>query len=353
MLRIFLFLLLYTAGYREETISLSTREFGGFSYVDIKPLSKLIDSQLNFLEKSRRLLWQKQGNVLVLINGSNWVLINGKPYNFPLSLKVTEDGVFLPISILDLLIKRGFNLETRFEGNHIKIYDRRIKIEKVVIDPGHGGKDPGAIGLKKTNEKDIVLEVAKIVTKELEKLGIECILTREKDVFIPLEERTRIANQKGANLFVSIHMNACNNRKTKGCEVYFLSNARTGWERAVEARENSVVKFEERPLGSDIESILWDLAQTEHLSESKDLSAYILKSIIKKTNAKSRGVKQANFYVLRGAYMPAVLVEGEFLSNPECEKRLNNKDFLRKIAMGIVDGVKQFKTNYEKWLNYE
>jgi len=344
---------LYTASYKGNNVQVTVKELDGSQYINLEPISQLLDSEINYLKKSGRIFWQKGDLTIVLLDGSTWVLLNGKPYNFPLSTRKRENGVFISPSMLVPLLRSGFNLVTEIRDDGIVMFDRKIRIEKVVIDAGHGGKDPGAVGLKKTKEKDVVLKIARIVASELQKAGVNCILTRDKDEFISLEERTKIANQNSADLFVSIHLNACRSRKTDGCEVYFLSRARTDWERAVEARENSVIKFEERELGADLESILWDLAQTEYLSESKELAAYILKSITKKESIKSMGVKQANFFVLRGTYMPAVLIEAEFLSNPQCEKKLRKEWFIRNIALGIVEGIKKFKTDYEKRMNYE
>ena len=353
MLKILLFLCLYTASYKGNNVQVTVKELNGSQYINLEPISQLLGSKINYLEKSGRIFWQKGDLTIVLTDGSPWVLLNGKPYNFPLPARKQEDGVFLHSSMLIPLLKSGFNLVAEQGDNGIIIFDQKVEIKNVVIDAGHGGRDPGAVGPNKTKEKDIVLKIARIVASELKKAGINCILTRNKDEFISLEKRTKIANQNGANLFVSIHLNACRNRKTHGCEVYFLSHARTDWERAVEARENSVIKFEERELGADLESILWDLAQTEYLSESKELAGYILKSITKKENIKSIGVKQANFFVLRGTYMPAVLIEAEFLSNPQCEKNLKKEWFIRNIALGIVEGIEKFKTDYEKQMNYE
>ncbi|OYD16253.1 hypothetical protein CH333_03875 [candidate division WOR-3 bacterium JGI_Cruoil_03_44_89] len=353
MLKILFFLCLYTASYKGNNVKVAIKELDGFRYINIEPISKLLGGKINYLEKSGRIFWQKGDVSIVLIDGSPWVLLNAKPYNFPLPVRKGDDGVFLSPSMLVPLLSSGFNLTVELGDDSLVVFERKLKIDKVVIDAGHGGRDPGAIGLKKTKEKDVVLKIARIVANELEKAGVNCILTRDKDKFIPLEKRTEIANQNGANLFVSIHLNACRSRKTHGCEVYFLSRARTGWERAVEARENSVIKFEERELGVDLESILWDLAQAEYLSESKELAAYILKSVTKKGNIKSLGVKQANFFVLRGAYMPAVLVEADFISNPKCEKRFKDKGFVRNIALGIAEGIEKFRAEYEKQMNYE
>lgn len=353
MLKILLFLCLYTASYKGNNVQVTVKELDGSQYINLEPISQLLDSKINYLKKSGRIFWQKGDLTIVLLDGSTWILLNGKPYNFPLPVRKRKDGVFISPSMLVPLLSSGFNLVTELRDDGIVIFDRKVRIERVVIDAGHGGKDPGAIGLRKTKEKDVVLKIARIVANELQKSGVNCILTRDKDKFIPLEERTRTANQNGANLFVSIHLNACQSRKTHGCEVYFLSRARTDWERAVEARENSVIKFEERELEANLECILWDLAQIEYLSESKELATYVLQSITKKENITPRGVKQANFFVLRGVYMPAILVEAEFLSNLNCEKKLKNERFIRNIALGIAEGIEKFKADYEKRMNYE
>lgn len=353
MLKIFLFLSLYTASYNGKEAEVTVGEFDGFRYLRLESVSQLLESNINYLQKSGRVFWQKGNRNIVLTDGSPWVTIDGKAYNFPLPIHVMENGIYLPPSTLFPLLKSGFNLMVDTCENKMSLFDRVIKIEKVVIDAGHGGKDPGAVGPNKTKEKEVVLKIARQVANELKKFDIDCILTRDSDVFIPLQERTNIANQKGADIFVSIHLNASRNRKTRGCEVYFLSKARTDWERAVEATENSVIEYEDKELSPDLESIMWDLSQAEHLTESKDLAALILESIAKRARVPSRGVKQANFYVLRGAYMPAVLVEGEFLSNPVCEKKFKDEIFVRNVAMGIVEGIKNFIESYEKQMNYE
>lgn len=353
MFKLFFFLCVYTASYNGMETDVPVKEFNGYRYLSLKPISQLLDSKINYLQKSGRIFWQKGNQNIVLTDKSPWITIDGKPYNFPLPVIKQDDEVFIPPSMLIPLLKSRFNLLADLRDDEIVLIDRKIKIEKIVIDAGHGGKDPGAIGLNKTKEKDVVLKISLIVADELSKLGTNCILTRDTDVFIPLQERTDIANKKGADIFISIHMNAYKNRNVRGCEVYFLSKARTDWERAVEAKENSVIEFEDREITPDLESIMWDLSQAEHLTESKELAAFILESIVKRAKVPSKGVKQANFHVLRGAYMPAVLVEGEYLSYPECEKKLKDSNFVRNIALGIVDGVKEFIEVYEKQMNYD
>jgi N-acetylmuramoyl-L-alanine amidase len=225
-------------------------------------------------------------------------------------------------------------------------------VDVIVIDPGHGGRDPGAIGRRGTREKDVVLKVAKKLKRILEReTNLKVYLTRDSDVFVPLRERTRMANRLGADIFISLHCNFARSRTAQGIETYFLSEARTEWERAVAAFENAALRYE---LDSSIDTtdilkyILMDLAQTEFLKESQDLAAFVQEAMVKKTRRLSRGVKQAGFYVLAGAYMPSILVEISFISNVTEEKLLRSSKFQERIARGIADGIKEFLRKYRK-----
>lgn len=223
------------------------------------------------------------------------------------------------------------------------------KIKKVVIDPGHGGRDSGAVGRKGTKEKDINLQVAKILKQMIEKeLGLQVILTRERDTFISLKERSVIANIEKADLFISLHCNASRKLTSKGVEVYFLSEAKTDWERAVEALENASLKFElpEKEAQNVLDAILLDLAQTEFLKESQKLAECLQKKLVDNIEM-DRGVKQAGFYVLYGVYMPAVLIELGFITNPREEKLLKNKKYQKKMCARIIRGIREFIEWYE------
>ena len=225
------------------------------------------------------------------------------------------------------------------------------KIDVVVIDPGHGGKDPGAVSKRGTKEKDIVLSIAKKVAKKLHKKGFKVILTRDKDVFLTLGERARIANRSKCDLFVSIHANYSRGNRAHGVETYFLSEAKTKWERSVAAFENSVIKYEIKDTVGEKNILKWilgDMAQNEFLRESQDLAAFVQESIVKKTGCLDRGVKQAGFYVLRGVYAPSILIETGFITNPKEEKKLKSKKYQEKLAEGIVRGILKYKHYYER-----
>ncbi|NIA18970.1 MAG: AMIN domain-containing protein, partial [Xanthomonadaceae bacterium] len=219
-----------------------------------------------------------------------------------------------------------------------------LGIGKIVIDPGHGGKDPGAVGPHRVREKDVVLDIALRLKAELKKqMNCQVVMTRDHDCFIPLEERTVIANTKKADLFVSIHANASRNRKAHGIETYFLNLATDKEAMELAALENatSTKKI------SDLQLILSDLMRNSKISESSRLARAVQDSLVKRLKSKYRdvknlGVKQAPFYVLIGAQMPSILVETSFLSHKMEEKRLSSAAYRQKVAEGIAAGVKVY-----------
>jgi N-acetylmuramoyl-L-alanine amidase len=231
-------------------------------------------------------------------------------------------------------------------------------IHTVAIDPGHGGKDPGAVGQNGVKEKDIVLAIALKVRDLLkESPDLKVFLTREKDVFVELQERTKFANRKKADLFVSIHANAVPGPKkrmdqTKGYKVYFLSQARNEEDRLVAMRENAVVQLEDSgERGDALTSILADMINNEYLAESQDLSILLDKtfeqSLKKKIDKLHYGIGQANFWVLNGAHMPSVLIETGFISHPDEEATLSDPQFQQKMAETIVQTIVAFREKYE------
>jgi N-acetylmuramoyl-L-alanine amidase len=218
-----------------------------------------------------------------------------------------------------------------------------LGVKTIVVDAGHGGKDPGALGKGGLREKDVVLKVAKKVAAKLKKKGYTVIMTRSRDVFIPLEERTAIANTKKADLFVSVHVNATVNRKARGLETYYLSLASTPEERQAAALENAVSS---KQLG-ELQSILKDIMKNSKIKESRKFAGIMQSALVKGmqkrySKVKNRGVRKAPFFVLIGAQMPSILVEVGFLSNREEEKRLRSNNYLDALATEIVSGVDRY-----------
>jgi len=214
----------------------------------------------------------------------------------------------------------------------------------VVLDPGHGGEDEGAKGHRGLLEKDVALGLAKALAGQLAEAGIEARLTRTGDTFIPLWDRARMANEAGADLFISLHLNAARARQAKGSEVFFLALG-AGDPQAAElaAQENADGPGPGRPDPDDIlAGILEDLSQKAYLQESERLAVTIQAQLNHLDGVRQRGVKQAPFVVLRGAAMPAVLVETAFISNPREEAELKDPRFLKRVAQAIARGVRRF-----------
>ena len=234
----------------------------------------------------------------------------------------------------------------------------RQRLDTVVLDAGHGGKDPGSQGKYGTKEKDVVLDITKRIGRLLEKnTRIKVIYTRDEDVFVPLIKRTKIANDADGKVFVSIHANSNNNRKVQGYETYLYSLAKSDDAIEVASRENSVIQFEEKVSQykdlSGEKMILATMAQSMFLKESEDLAAIIQMELDKKLTTPNRGVKQAGFYVLYGASMPNVLVEIGFISNPAEEKKMKQGEYRQMIAEAVYEGIKHFKYSREKLLAEE
>jgi N-acetylmuramoyl-L-alanine amidase len=222
---------------------------------------------------------------------------------------------------------------------------------RIVIDAGHGGHDPGAVGPRKLYEKDVVLDVALKVRQFLMKdPQNEVFLTRETDVFIPLEQRTAFANRKNADLFVSIHANASPNRTARGIETYLLNWTDDEEANKVAARENKISLRKMKALNKQfdiLDVIKTDLMRENKRDESVKLANYIQKSLISNIedcneHVHDLGVKQALFYVLFGANMPSVLAEISFISNPDEEKLLSKESYKTDIAKSIVDGINSY-----------
>lgn len=215
----------------------------------------------------------------------------------------------------------------------------------VVIDPGHGGKDPGATGVRGGYEKDLNLAAALELARVLRERGdMEVLLTRETDVFVPLSERSDLANAREADLFISLHCNAHNRKSEQGFEIYSVSETATDPEaEALAAKENSVLALEGKNVqDEEAKMILLAMTKTEMINDSAAFAALATKSLDKRLDVDNRGAKQAGFYVLRGTHAPAILIEMGFITNSYDEAQLGSRAFRRKLAEGLAAGVADY-----------
>jgi len=224
------------------------------------------------------------------------------------------------------------------------------KFNTIIIDPGHGGKDPGAVGYRGTKEKDIALDVAKRLEKKISKnMNVKTILTRDEDIFLKLGERTRFANENNGDLFISIHANAAEDRRASGFETFLIGPNRNEAAVRVAARENAVLELEGAGTAklTDEALIKATIAQAGFASFSETFAALVQEEMGKRIQSKNRGVKQAGFYVLMGASMPNVLIELGFISNPSEEKKLKSSKYRDVLATSIYRAIEK----YEKTLD--
>ncbi len=218
------------------------------------------------------------------------------------------------------------------------------KIRRIVVDPGHGGHDSGALGPNGVMEKDVVLAIGlKLRDLLKEELGLDVVMTRSTDVFIPLEERTAIANKVNADLFVSVHANAALSRSASGIETYYLNLAKTEKAAQLAAKENGTTLEKV----SVLQAILFDLMANYKLNDSAHLADEVQRSLHGRirgsyADVRNLGVKQGPFYVLVGATMPSILVETAFVSNPQEEARLTDPAYQDQTAEGIMEGIRGY-----------
>ncbi len=310
------------------------------------------------------------GRPFAFVLDASYFQFEGRLYVLVAAPYVARDSLFVPlqwaVEFLPRLVPGRFRYDERrarleeLSSTPVAAAPRRRRV--VAIDPGHGGRDPGMRGplgrQRFLREKDVTLAVARALADELERRGVGVALTRTTDTLIALGDRGRLAASRGADLFVSIHVNAANPgwrnaERARGFETYFLAEATTEDARRVEQMENAAVRFEttaEARRGDPLRFILRDLAQNEHLRESSRLAELVQDAVGRTHPAESRGVKQALFHVLATSYMPAVLIEAGFGTNAAEARYLTSAAGQRAIARAIADGVERWLVEYERRL---
>ncbi|MCB5224540.1 MAG: N-acetylmuramoyl-L-alanine amidase [Candidatus Cloacimonadaceae bacterium] len=336
---------------------LSTVRLENRDYVALEEVNKLLHTvaRVEYSEYSdHRVYFWLNGQQFNFLLNSSFYSFGENVFNMQYPFLQDGDEHYLPAHFFKNCLPRHFPATVQLVDDVLQMptpQDRGVL--RVVLDPGHGGKDPGAVGKNKVREKDLNLSVALFLRTMLQQeLGVEVLMTRSEDVYMSLSSRTKFATDRKADIFVSIHTNASTNRSAKGIETYYLSTRSTTDSRAVEALENGVVELyegaEAQKKYDALDFILSDMSQTEYLESSNTLASLVQRNMVSGSQGKDRGVKQANFYVLRGAFMPAILVEMGFISNPEEEALLANPEYQERMARTIFEGIKRFKHNYDR-----
>ncbi len=251
-------------------------------------------------------------------------------------------------------VKKIFSEEIK---NKLDAEKKNWKLDVIVIDPGHGGNDPGAIGVMGTEEKNVTLAIAKDLKRDLNKKlpNVKVVMTRDDDEFVELDKRGEIANEAGGKLFISIHCNSMPHKPNpaNGLETYFLRPGKTGEAIRIAAQENAAIKYENdyekkyKTYDAD-NMILTTMAHGAYVKYSERLAQLIEDNVFSVAAVADNGVSQAGFYVLIGASMPAVLVETGYLSNVREERYLRSKTGQEAIARGITNAIVKYKAEYEK-----
>ncbi|MBU1869131.1 MAG: N-acetylmuramoyl-L-alanine amidase [Candidatus Omnitrophica bacterium] len=313
----------------------------GTSYYSLKSLCDLRGVRMDYDSFARRVILNKGNYNIHLRVGDELILVNGQPKSLNKPVDFYQGAVVVPRSFKENIIDGLFNqaLPVKKQVASLK------KIKKAVIDPGHGGHDPGAIGRTGLKEKEVNLDIAKRLANLLRSAGVEVLMTRTSDRFIPLPDRIGMANSANADLFISVHANANPSRKLCGFEVYYVAPSVSDSSRAVSAAKSAPLHIESSCFASNshnLKAIVWDMIFTQARAESIELSRSICRSTDANMDVRIIGVKAARFQVLKGARMPAVLVEVGFLSNREEEGKLKSGYYRQKIAEGIMDGIRNY-----------
>ena len=333
-------------------------------FFSVNDLAKITNSKKFINDQTEKIIFYVDNKKIKVTNDIAFILIEDSLYQ--LSSKVIKDknDYYLPIdSFFNIINNLSKDFSAALTSQTISFSTKKITVtpnkkvdlsnekqkwefKTIVIDAGHGGKDPGAVGYRGTKEKDIALDVAKRLEKKLSKnLNVKIVMTRDEDIFLRLSERTKIANENNGSLFISIHTNAAEDRRASGFETFLIGPNKNEAAVRVAARENAVLELEgisgQKLTNEDL--IKATIAQSAFASKSEQFASMVQGEIKKRVQSKDRGVKQAGFYVLMGASMPNVLVELGFISNPSEEKKLRSPQYRDQLATAIYRAVEQYQ----------
>ena len=336
-------------------------------YLSVNDFGSITGSGFFVNDKTKKIVVYIDGLKIKLSQNIAFIVIDDKIYQMQSKLIKSNDEYYVPIDdFFNILSVHGSNhhsidyatmsisLNSKIKNTkEIPVVNvdltkekNRWKLDTIIIDPGHGGKDPGAIGYRGTKEKDITLDVAKRLVKKIERnMNINTILTRDEDIFIRLQDRTKLANSNNGKLFISIHANSAEDRRANGFETYMIGMNKNAAAVRTAARENAVLDLEGGSATklTDEALIKVTIAQSGFANGSEKFAALVQEEMNKRLQSKDRGVKQAGFYVLAYASMPNVLIELGYLSNPAEEKKLKSSKYKDALATSIYRAIEKYQ----------
>jgi N-acetylmuramoyl-L-alanine amidase len=361
----------YSFDWRPETARLTIARLGNRQMsvtADVVHLQGMTTIVLQFPEEPRYRIHREQpGLIAVEMLADRLTPPPPKTVQDPLVQGITIDPAQVRIQLAEGAQAESYVLENPFRlvfdvhpTSTVEVATPAAPVERpgihtIVIDPGHGGSESGAVGPSGVLEKDLTLQLARELSGKLGRLGVQVVLTRSEDATVAHDTRTAIANQNKADLFVSIHLNSSLGSGAYGTETYFLSPQATDPRAARAAEAENAAPAATPPGGTatpaaeqqDVDLILWDLAQSHHLAESQRFAKMIQGELNEALQLKDRGVKQAPFRVLIGAMMPAVLVELGFISNPEEEKKLQDPAYRDQLLDSLARAIAKYKASVD------
>jgi len=322
--------------------NITTYSIGGATYYPLVTLCDLRGVTLQYDALLRTVYLSKDAQHVSLRVGDEMALVNDQATHLNSPVDVYQGAIAVPRQfkeqVFDVLFKRVTLVSRRAPAV-------KIKLNKVVIDAGHGGNDPGAIGKYGLKEKDVNLDIAKRLSGFLRAEGVTTVLTRSTDKFIPLSTRVNIANRSGAELFISIHSNAARSRTLSGFEVYYVAPSVSDSKRAALTARSASLNLKDSVFSSDtqdLRAIVWDMIYANSRAESIELSRSLCKVMGSSIDANILGVKNARFQVLKGITMPGILAEVGFVSNLNEERLLRTGEYRDKLAAGILEGIRDY-----------
>lgn len=318
--------------------ALPSYTIGGKTYFSLAVLCNSNNIDWDYDTFSRAASLTKDGHKIDLRVGDSLALIDGEPFYLSSPVDLYEGAIVVPLKLKE-------KIYALLSPESASLPSAPTKIKKIVVDAGHGGKDPGATGRSGLREKDVNLDVAKRLIKLLRSKGVEVILTRSVDKFISLDKRVEIANNSGADLFVSVHSNANRVKSLNGFEVYYVSPSVGDSKRAYATAKATTINLDNCALlnnSLDLKATVWDMVYTFCRAEAIELSRSICRSMDSSMDARILGIKGARFAVLKGAKIPAILIEMGFVSNLNEERKLKNSYYRQKLAEAILAGIQDY-----------